>query len=374
MGSTANADIIIDNQSIPASDISSISISPSSGNMFVTTIPGYIVSTAVIVGDNVAINSFTVSPGSILAGGSASLSWSTANAASCTASGGVGDWAGTAITLPSGSKSITTSTLGDHEFTLTCSGDNSGDTVTKNVLLTVTAANAVAITSFSASPSTIDEGDTTTLSWTTQNATSCAASGGAGGWSGSSISIPNGSTSVTVSTAGTYSFTLDCFDSSGGQDSVTTVVTANPVGDGCAAPALTGTDITWKSFWLVDFPKPGYDNRYATVPRYGYLALEFNTGNIVANGKLFTVETTQTDGVRLGAISQCPGDFDVQPECDYVWGIGGGLSWATNGTSGCQLAPNTTYYFNLTYTDGVDPATTTCDSYPCITTIQNYSR
>jgi hypothetical protein len=370
---TAHADIIIDNQSIPSSDINSIIISPTTGNLNISTIPGYTVTP--VVGDTVAITNFAVSPLTILAGGSATLTWNTANAISCTASNGVGGWAGSAIALPSGSKSITTSTLGTHTFTLTCNGSQAGDTATRNVILTVNAANAVAITSFSAAPTSIYEGDSTTLSWATQNASSCTASGGAGGWSGSSIALPSGSKTVSISTPGTYTFTLTCVDVSSGQDVKTSVVVVSPLSrDVCATPPLDGIVDTWKSFWQYDWPKPTYANRYATIPRYGYYALEFNTGNIVSSGKIFTVETTVTDGVRLGAISECPGDFNVAPGCDYSWGIGGGLSWATNGATGCQLAPNTTYYFNLTFTNGVNPSVSTCSSSPCITTIQNYNR
>lgn len=370
LSSAVNADVIIDNQSIPSSEISSISITPNSGDLYVSTIPGYTVSKAVVV-DSVTITSFSVSPASILVGGSATLNWATANADACAASGGVGDWAGSAIGT-SGNKVITAPTSGNYTFTLTCTGAV-GDPAVSNISLNVTAANAVDIVSFAASPATLDEGSVTTLNWTTQNASSCTASGGTGGWSGSSISVPNGSKAITVTTAGTYTFTLTCFDAAGGQDVVTTVVTANSVGQ-CAASPLSGTVMDWSTFWLVNWPKPGYDNRFASVPRYGYLALEFNTGNIVTSGKIFTVETTQTDGLRLGAISECPGDFDVPAQCSYIWGVGGGLSWATNGTTGCQLSPNTTYYFSVTFTDGVDPSASSCSKTPCITTLQNYSR
>jgi len=373
IGGTANADIIIDNQSIPGSDIDSISISPTTGNIFVTTTPGYTV-TEVVVGDGVAITNFTVSPGTILEGGSATVSWNTANAVSCTASNGVGGWAGSTIALPSDSMPITTSALGSHTFTLTCEGSQSGDTTTSNVVLNVDSADAVAITSFTANPTTITEGGSTILSWTTVNASSCTASNGTGGWNALSIGVPNGNADITISTVGNYTFTLTCSDASGGQVVVSSVVVVEPAGQECDATPLSGNIESWSSFWLVDFPKPGYDNRYGTVPRFGYLAIEFNTGNIVSTGKLYTVETTVTDGVRLGAISQCPGDFDVTPECDYSWGIGGGLSWATNGGLGCQLAPNTTYYFNLTFTNGVNPSSSTCSSSPCITTVQHVNR
>jgi len=367
---TANADLIIDNQSIPAAEINTISISPSSGNIFVTTLPGYAVTKAV-VGSNVTVTGFTLSPSTIVAGASTTISWSVANADSCTASGGIGTWAGSVISLPSGSKSITTSTVGSHQFTLTCSGPVGGPAVA-NVILDVNAAGAVSIGSFAASPSAIVEGGSTTLSWTTSNASSCTASNGTGGWSGSSVGLPSGTKVITIATAGNYTFTLTCVDASGGQDVVSTIVEVSPDNSPqCPAPKLSsGSQLTWKSFWLQDFPDPGYDSRYITIPRYSYVALKFNSGNVVADGKVTTIETTITDGLRLGAISECPGEFNVANLCKKSWGISGGIRWATNGRSdACQLQPNTDYYLNLTFTDGVSSSTSTCYGSPCVTNL-----
>jgi hypothetical protein len=275
---TASADLIIDNQTIPGSDIQSITISPVSGNIFVSTTPGY----------------------------------------------------------------------------------------------------DVTLTAFTASPLTITEGQTTTLSWTTANATSCTPTGGTGGWSNRAIALPNGSTNITINIAGTYGFTLTCQGDSGTPAVRNISVTANsqPTNTGtCPAPTLVGSERSWASLFIVGFPGPGYDNRFATIPRTGYYALKFNTGNVVDDGKMSSIETTVTDGVRLGAFSECPGIFDVAPECTYIWGNGGGIRWATNGRSGaCQLKPNTDYYFNITYTDGVSGATTSCYSSPCITTLQHVNQ
>lgn len=368
---TANADVIIDNQSIPASDISGISITPNSGDLYVTTIPGYTVEKTAVYGGDVAINSFSVSPNTILAGGSANLSWSTANADSCTASGGVGDWAGSVAT--NGTQTITTSVEGTHQFTLTCIG--LGDPAVSNVNLTVNSATAVAITSFTASPSTIAEGETTTLSWATQNASSCTASGAVGvdGWSGT-VATQSAGTQITIDTAGVYGFTLTCVDAESGEDVSNSVVTVSQASM-CDEPALTGNIEEWQSFWQVNFPNPTYDNKFLTITRYGYKAIKFNTGNISSNGRFTTIETTVTDGVRLGAISQCPGDFDVEPECNHLWGISGSVKWATNGQVGsCALEPNTDYYINLTYTDGTNPSSSTCNSSPCVTTLQHINR
>jgi len=255
--------------------------------------------------------------------------------------------------------------------------------VSTNVAYTIQAASvdstpdAVSITKFSASALTITEGQSMTLIWSTLNASACTASGGTGGWSATNIALPDGNKALTISAAGTYTFTLTCQDTSGGSAvrNVTVKANATATTTSCPNPSLSGIVKSWESFWLVNYPAPGYDNRFATVPRTGYLALRFETGNLVNDGKMSTIETTVTDGVRLGSFSECPGDFDVEPECDYVWGISGGIRWATNGRSGaCQLKPNTTYYFNVTFTDGVDSSTSTCKTTKCVTTLQHVNR
>jgi len=283
---SSQADIIIDNQTIPGSDIQSITISPGSGDIFVSTIPGYDVTKS---GNpppppSVTINSFSATSYNILVDGYTKLSWNVSNAVSCTPTGGDFGWTNTDISLPTGTRNIKITSEGSYQFTLTCNGSNS-DTDVRS--LTVTAS------------------------------------------------------------------------------------TTPPPQGNCPTPTLVGDVQNWSSFWMVDFPGPGYDNQFATIARKGYLALKFNTGSVYDDGKLSSIETTQTDGVRLGSISECPGDFNAPAECDYVWGISGGIRWATNGRSGaCQLKANTDYYFNITYTDGVDPNTTTCSVAPCVTTLQ----
>jgi hypothetical protein len=138
---------------------------------------------------------------------------------------------------------------------------------------------------------------------------------------------------------------------------------------------LIGETFPWTSFWDASFPGPVYGDEYGVVFRSGYLAVEFNTGDVVDHGLLVTVGTTLTSGTRLGSVSECAGDFDVEPECQHSWGIGGGITWATDGTPGaCQLKPNTTYYFNVTFTDGVDLHSTTCDKSPCWARFQHVNR
>lgn len=369
-GATASADVIIDSQSIPGAEIESIIIGPLSGDVFITTTTGYTV-TPTVVGSTVAITGFSVSPNPVVAGSNATLSWNTSNAVACTASGGVGGWAETSIGLPSSSTSVSTSTAGEVTFTLSCNGSAEGDTTTRDVSLSVTEPGSVAITSFTVSPSTITEGQSTTVSWTTDNAVSCTPSGGTGDWSSRSIGT-SGSTTITASAAASYVFTLTCNDSGTGEDTSNAPLTVNTVTTtDCAATPISGSVGKWENFWSAAFPYPGSETTHFEIPRLGYGALKFNTGNVVDDGKISSIETTITDGLRLGSISECPGDFNVPAECTHLWGIGGGIRWATNGRSGaCQLKPNTDYYFNITFTDGVTPSTTSCRTSPCVTALQ----
>ena len=283
---TVVADLVIDNQVIPGTDIQAITITPTGGDIYITTKTGYVV------------------------------------------------------------------TPGDVE------PPPPGD---------------VAITSLVASPSGILEGQSTLISWQSQNADTCSAVGGTGGWASASVAL-SGSKTITIATAGSYVFTLEC---TGNSVTVQRNVNVNvnvptPVPDNCPAPTLNGVTTEWATFWNdVPFPGPIYANEYTDIPRNGYVAIQFNTGDVVDTGLVTTIETTATSGRRLGAISLCPGDFDVPDLCTRVWGTGGDIYWSTEGYSkACTLQPNTTYYFNVTFTDGVDPLSTECLSTNCVTQIR----
>jgi len=323
----------------------------------------------------VAITNLSASPSAILEGASTTLSWAIEDATSCTPSGGAGGWDAVTITSPDGTAQISIPAVGEYSFVLVCQGA-SGSQAAADVAVTVSPA--VHITSFVATPDTILEGGSTTLSWTTENATSCTPLGGAGDWDTMTIAVPDGEAQVVIPTAEVYTFTLTCVGAAGDHTSVdaTETVTVEDDPDSCSPGTLPGTVREWKDdFWLEAWPQPVYDNRKAFMKTNDYFALKFNTGNIVDNGKIKTVETTYTDGLRLGSFSECPGDFDVAPECQHRWGISGDIVWATDGKAGaCQLKPNTTYYFNVTFTDGVDGSNTSCYSNPCVTSFQVNNR
>lgn len=79
--------------------------------------------------------------------------------------------------------------------------------------------------SISANPTTLTEGNASTLTWSSTNATSCTASGA---WSGTKATSGSQSTG-TLSTTGTNTYTLSCSGSSGSASASATVdVTAAP--------------------------------------------------------------------------------------------------------------------------------------------------
>ena len=160
--------------------------------------------------------SLTANPTSVTSGGASTLTWSSTNATSCTASGG---WSGTKAT--SGSQS-TGALTANGNFTLTCTG--AGGSANASAAVTVTAAPPVPTVSLTANPTSVTSGGASTLTWSSTNATSCTASGG---WSGTKAT--SGSQSTGALTAST-DFILTC-TGTGGSASVSTRVTfsASPV-------------------------------------------------------------------------------------------------------------------------------------------------
>ena len=151
-----------------------------------------------------SISSFSSSASSITAGESITLTWSTSNANSCSASG---DWSGTKGT--NGSETLTLDNVKTYSFTLTCSGATGTSNAVSSVSVDVQEAPSPVINSFTSSSSTINLNESITLEWTSSNTNSCSAGGD---WSGSKN--VNGSESIQLDTVKTYTFNLTCSNSS----------------------------------------------------------------------------------------------------------------------------------------------------------------
>jgi hypothetical protein len=156
----------------------------------------------------------TAAPTTVTRGGSATLTWSSSNATSCTASGG---WSGTKVVSGSEPRSGLTA---NSTFTLTCTG--AGGAATQSVSVTVTPPAAPTIT-LTATPTTVTSGGSTSLNWTTANANACTASGG---WSGTR---PLNGSEARGGLTGTTTFTLAC-TGAGGSATQSVTVTVTPSG------------------------------------------------------------------------------------------------------------------------------------------------
>src|SRR3989344_6635394 len=118
--------------------------------------------------------SISISPSSIAYNGSATISWSSTNATSCTAQGDPASWQGGIATSGSQTGNFTASAT----YRIACTGP--GGTATDNVTLYINAPTA----SISISPSSIAYNGSATISWSSTNATSCTAQGDPASWQG----------------------------------------------------------------------------------------------------------------------------------------------------------------------------------------------
>lgn len=124
------------------------------------------------------------------------LTWSVSNpgSTSCTASGA---WSGTLAT--SGTQTVTAGAAGTSFYTLTC---GAASATTSVVVSTPPPSPSVSLT---LAPANINTAQTTVLSWSSANATSCTASGA---WSGAKATA--GSVTVTPNAAGNFTYSLAC--------------------------------------------------------------------------------------------------------------------------------------------------------------------
>jgi hypothetical protein len=188
-----------------------------------------LVSLLVTSGSAPAAPALSLTPTSIAVNGSTTISWSSVGATSCTASG---SWSGTLAA--SGSEKITPKVVGTETFTLTCS-NLGGPSAATSVSLSVTPALvAPAAPTLTLAAPSVPASTTTTITWSSVNATACAASGNAntvalGSWEGSLA--PSGSFTQTPITTGSYTFTLTCSNAAGSSPASTATLTVTAAAD-----------------------------------------------------------------------------------------------------------------------------------------------
>ncbi len=241
------------------------------------------------------------------------LTWTSANATSCSASNA---WSGNQSL--NGSQYYSNMGQGTYTYTITCTG-NSGsasDTVTVYVTQQFQQYPTVDLkVNGSDSSITLQSPANYTLIWTSTNANSCAAYNA---WSG--YEPTNGSQYYSNIAQGTYTYTLTCTGAGGSaSDSVTVYVTAyTPLTSMLSVSKLSrDTAITVASTY--------YDNLYTVPGREVEFSISVtNTGSIIASNVIvqdvlptgMTYETGTTfidgnvsvegivnNGIALGSIS-----------------------------------------------------------------------
>ena len=145
----------------------------------------------------------SANPATVPSGGTTSLTWSSTNATSCTASGA---WSGAQSTA--GTAQSVALTTAKNVFTLACTG--TGGTTSQSTTVSVTPSTPAPTLKLSANPTSVASGATTTLTWSSADATACTASGA---WNGSQATA--GSAQSAALTAATNVFTLACTGAGG---------------------------------------------------------------------------------------------------------------------------------------------------------------
>ena len=154
----------------------------------------------------------TALPTSVTAGNTSTITWSSVNATSCTATGA---WSGTKAV--SGALAVTPTATST--YSLACTG--SGGTTNASVTIGFTPLPLPTVT-LTASPSTIISGSSATLSWSSTNTVTCTASGA---WTGTKA--VSGTSAVTPTANSTYS--ISC-TGVGGTKVASVTITVTPLG------------------------------------------------------------------------------------------------------------------------------------------------
>ena len=152
---------------------------------------------------------------------SANLTWTSSNAVSCTASG---DWSGSK-SLNNTSGQSTGNLTSQKSYTITCT-NSVGVTRYDEVTVPVQGQQQLPTVILTANPSNVNQGQTSTLTWNSTNATSCYTSGGPWSQSGT-LPVVDGSQVSQALYNQSNTFSVTCTNAQGQTDSAQTVVTVN---------------------------------------------------------------------------------------------------------------------------------------------------
>ncbi len=322
-----------------------------------------------VVAPKPTISSFTASPATIAQGGGTTLAWTVTGATSLNLDNNIGGVTGT--TSRAVSPGVTT--------TYTLSATNGSGTVTLPV--TVTVVQPPAISTFSASPANIYQGDGSRLSWTVSGATGLSLDNGigavTGGYKDVSPSATTGYTLTATNTVNGVSVTRTA--------SATVYVSPRPTvpsidsftADAGAIAAGTGTNLRWSVSNSVGAVTVAISN-VGPVAQSGTQwvtptnTLKYTltaTNSLDANKSVSLDVTVTVVNKPTITFSASPGTINVGSSSTLTWSVGNGPTTlaidqgiGSIGASGSRnLSPGvtTTYTLSASNLAGTSTATAT---------------
>jgi len=268
------------------------------------------------------------STGAVPSGGAATLTWSSTDATSCTASNA---WSGTLAA--SGTQSTGPLTK-NSTFVLTCTGPGGVSPVIK------AGINVVPIATLAASPTAVASGSAATLTWSSSNASACTASGG---WSGA---LATNGTMSTGPVAQTTSYSLTCKGPAGTSKIASATVTVA----GSAAPTVTLTTssgavasggsatLTWNSTNATSCTASGgWSGTLATSGTQSTGALTLTTSYSITCSGAAGTSNVATATVTVAGIST-PTASLITSTGAVVSGGSATLTWSSTNATACTAS------------------------------------
>jgi hypothetical protein len=182
------------------------------------------------------------------------LTWSSSGSAICTAVGGDGSdgWSGTISA--SGTATVSSPTTGTITYGLNCGNVTAETRVTYTAPSTALAPTPTPTATLTSNKSTQVAGQSVTLSWNSQNASSCMATGGTGndGWVGNLA--PSGSMPLTEPNVGTATYVVTCTGAPPAATAQVSVAFTGAAGSGTTGKSGGGGALDALSLLLLSLP------------------------------------------------------------------------------------------------------------------------
>lgn len=275
------------------------------------------------------------SPASATAPGTTTITWSSANATFVTVNG-----TGLSSSAANGTQTVTGLPAGTHDYTITAQGAGGPVSDTASVIVSAPASVSGSI---SANPAASAAPGSTTITWSTANATAVAVSG-----SGLSSAAPSGSQMVSGLPVGTHSYTLTAQGPGGPvSDTATfTVTQGTPVsGSISASPASTtspgAVTVTWNTSdaTSVSVSGPGLSSSAGSGSQsVTGLAIGTHTWTLSAQGnggpitRFATVNVSAAPPDVSGSISASPATATEPGTATISWSTSDATSVLVSGT------------------------------------------